>query len=78
MRGEPTEMPQRQLAQELRFAIDDARRTGRVTQVQRLILENPRGALSSHVAYVLGTGRMGWLLLFAETAAQRRKLRASR
>lgn len=56
-----TELPQRLLALELRFAIDDARQSGRVTKVRQLLEENPSGARSSHVAHNLGPERMQWL-----------------
>lgn len=57
----PTELPQRQLAQELRFAIDDARRSGRINRVRQLLEDNPRGSSSSHVVHNLGPDRMRWL-----------------
>lgn len=56
-----TEIPQRRLALELRFAIDDARRTGRTTQVLRLVKENPQGWRANHVTHNLGPKRMRWL-----------------
>lgn len=61
-----TELPQRQLAQELRFAIDDARRSGRTTQLARLLEDNPRGVRSTHVQYALGQDRRRWLEAFQQ------------
>lgn len=57
----PTELPQRQLAQELRFAIDDARRTGRTSKLYQLLEENPRGWEASHVQHNLGIERVRWV-----------------
>lgn len=70
MTESPTELPQRQLAQELRFAIDDARASGRVSRVRQLVKDNPRGWRSSHVVHNLGSTRMRWLeqLLRKESA----------
>lgn len=55
------EMPQRQLAQELRFAIDHARKSGVTSRVMRLVADNPRNARSSHVRHNLGPERLRWL-----------------
>jgi hypothetical protein len=61
-----TELSQRVLALELRYAIDDAQRTGRTTQIARLLDENPHGSRSSHVRHNLGRGRVRWLKAFRE------------
>jgi hypothetical protein len=59
------QMPQAQLAQELRHAIDRARRrpsdTRAVTRVLDLLRDNPRSAASTHVAHNLGSTRLAWL-----------------
>lgn len=51
------EMGQRQLAQELRFAIDKRR----IARVRELQLENPIGSKSAHVLNNLGPERVKWL-----------------
>jgi len=58
------ELPQRQLALELRYAIDIARRVNSeasYARVKELIVGNPHNVRSRHVEHNLGVGRLAWL-----------------
>lgn len=57
-----TELTQRVLAQELRFAIDHGMRLGGDASHARQLAEaNPHGTASSHVRHNLGPDRVAWL-----------------
>ena len=60
----PGELPQTQLALELRYAIDIARRINNDTTRQRvkdIIEANPINVRSRHVEHNLGVARIAWL-----------------
>lgn len=60
----PGELPQRQLALELRYAIDVAQKTNSepaYAKVAKLIASNPTNAKARHVAHNLGRRRLEWL-----------------
>jgi hypothetical protein len=50
-------VPQRELAQRLRYWID----MGDEHRVMLLVAQNPTSARSSHVLHNLGQSRLGWL-----------------
>lgn len=60
----PGELPQRQLALELRYAIDVATKQpsdASRDRVRKLLKANPVNARSRHVAHNLGATRIAWL-----------------
>lgn len=57
-------VPQRVLAQRIRYYVDQARygnEAGYVKAIRVLIDENPNSSRSSHVAHNLGRKRLEWL-----------------
>lgn len=63
-RHQTTELPQRRLALELRYAIDVERKKPTNASFQRvrsIIEAHPRGVTSRHVEHNLGVARMEWL-----------------
>lgn len=60
----PDEMPQRTLALELRYAIDQCQRLPsdvNYGRIARLIAGNPKNVRSRHVQHNLGVERLRWL-----------------
>lgn len=60
----PGELPQRQLALELRYAIDVAAKTNNersYARVRALIESSPTNVRSRHVEHNLGATRVSWL-----------------
>ena len=64
MRRPVERLSQKQLALELRYAIDTARRIPRsdyIATVRTLMEEHPYGTTSRHVEHNLGDARLEWL-----------------